>query len=268
MQGKQRELRGSCDGSACLPRPPHGPPPPSLSPSRPQRVDLPVVPILDQYTYVLYTDVSRVAKRCALCCPVRCCAAVHKHLSLRALPSVLSHRCACAVVHAGCGSRAVRDGATRHCRPTCTSAAPSTWTTSVRPCRRPHRDSHPKHRPRPRPAGVDRSVVQRHRTIGEHIQTSPASASTLNVSRTCAPWCAPLSGLPLPRSVSMSYEFYKMFPYNAGIILVRPHRAPWPPTQPAPRRPDTLPTLCDSQPSCAPLCDSQPSGLPLARTAA
>ncbi|KAG2482987.1 hypothetical protein HYH03_018113 [Edaphochlamys debaryana] len=26
-------------------------------------------------------------------------------------------------------------------------------------------------------------------------------------------------GLPLPRSVSMSYEFYKMFPYNAGIIL-------------------------------------------------
>ncbi|GLC41858.1 hypothetical protein PLESTM_001258700 [Pleodorina starrii] len=26
-------------------------------------------------------------------------------------------------------------------------------------------------------------------------------------------------GLPLPRSVSMSYEFYKMFPYNAGIIM-------------------------------------------------
>ncbi len=30
---------------------------------------------------------------------------------------------------------------------------------------------------------------------------------------------APLAGLPLPRSISMSYEIDKMFPYNAGIIL-------------------------------------------------
>lgn len=33
------------------------------------------------------------------------------------------------------------------------------------------------------------------------------------------PATATPAGLPLPASVGMSYEFYNMFPYNAGIML-------------------------------------------------
>ncbi len=94
-----------------------------------QRVDLPLVPLLDQYTYVLYTDADVYFRR-----PI--------HLE----------------DFGGSGGPA--------------------W-------------------------------------VGAYMASLPVSYYLLPLH----PPDAPLAGLPLPRSISMSHEVHEMFPYNAGVIL-------------------------------------------------